>query len=96
MNVRHQFVYIVRCSDGSLYTGATSDIERHLQEINSGAGAPYTKTRLPVFLAYTEEYMNEIDASKRETQIKRMTRKNKEILLACIPAGFDGKLAFAS
>ena len=92
----HQFVYIVRCADGSLFTGVTSEIEQNLQDINSGAGAPYTRTRLPVFLAHTEEYMNEIDASKREAQIKRMTRKHKEILLAGVPAGIDGELAFAS
>lgn len=77
----HSYVYIVRCADGSLYTGVTSDVQRAMCDLNGGRGSTYTRARLPVFLAYTEEYMNDKDAEKRASSVKRMARGDKEQLL---------------
>ncbi|MBI4457857.1 GIY-YIG nuclease family protein [Candidatus Uhrbacteria bacterium] len=74
----HWHVYMVRCGDGSLYTGITTDLERRLGEHNSGKGAAYTRSRLPVSLVYREEYMNESDARKREAAIKKLPKSEKE------------------
>lgn len=72
------FTYIVKCSDGSLYTGITTDVERRIDEHNhSSKGAKYTKTRRPVNLVYQEEQENRSTASKREYQIKKLSRKDK-------------------
>ena len=77
----HWFVYVVRCSDGSLHAGVAPDVEQELQRLNEGAGSAWLRPRLPVFLAYTEEYMNEDDAGRRAASIKRMRRETKERLL---------------
>ncbi len=78
---QHWFVYVMRCSDGSLYAGVTLDVEGDLRGINEGRGSSWVRARTPVFLAYTEEYMNEIDAEKRAASIRRMKRESKERLL---------------
>lgn len=78
----HWHVYMLRCADGSLYTGVTTDIERRLGEHNSGKGAAYTRSRLPVSLAYREEYMNESDAKKREAAIKKLAKADKELIVS--------------
>lgn len=75
------YTYIVKCSDGTFYTGWTTNIERRLREHNSGKGAKYTKSRLPVELVYYEEFETRVDAMKREYAIKQLTRKKKEELI---------------
>lgn len=71
-------VYIVECSDGSLYTGITTDIQRRILEHNfSFKAAKYTRSRRPVKLVYTEDASNRSEASKREYRIKRMNRNKK-------------------
>ncbi len=76
------YVYIVRCRDGSLYTGWTTDVERRVEAHNSGKGAKYTRSRLPVVLAYWEEAEDRIAAMKREAAIKKLTRAQKEQLIS--------------
>ena len=72
------WTYIIKCSDGSLYTGITTDIERRVDEHNSSIkGANYTKTRRPVKLVYKESYLDRSSSSKRERAIKKLTRKDK-------------------
>lgn len=70
-------VYILRCSDGTLYTGITNDLERRVKAHNDGTGAKYTKGRGPVVVVHTESYEDRSSASKREIAIKRMTRSEK-------------------
>ncbi len=71
-------VYMLRCSDDTIYTGITTDLKRRLQEHNSSkAGAKYTKVRKPVELVYFENCDDRVDASKREYEIKRLSRKEK-------------------
>ena len=77
------FVYVVRCSDDSLYTGITTDINRRIEEHNtSNKGAKYTRTRRPVKLEYKEIYVDRSTASKREYAIKKLTRKQKLNLIS--------------
>lgn len=72
------FVYILECADNTLYTGYTNDIDRRLQAHNSGRGAKYTKTRLPVRLTYCETFDSKQEAMSREWHIKHdMTREEK-------------------
>lgn len=74
------FVYIVECDDTSYYTGYTTDVERRVEEHNSGDGAQYTKGRTPVQLQYTESFEDKGEALSREYEIKQLTRDNKEAL----------------
>ncbi len=72
------YVYILKCSDETLYTGIATDIPRRINEHNnSDKGAKYTKHRRPVELVYSEESENRSSASKREYEIKKLSRKNK-------------------
>ena len=71
------FLYVVKCQDTSLYTGITTDISRRLKEHNAKKGAFYTKNKTPVELVYQESLINRSDALKRESVIKRLTRKEK-------------------
>ncbi|PCI29982.1 endonuclease [Candidatus Wolfebacteria bacterium] len=72
------FVYILKCADDTLYTGYTTDIERRVIEHNEDIkGAKYTKARRPVKLVYYESFDSRSDATKREAEIKRLTRKGK-------------------
>jgi len=72
------FVYIVECSDETLYTGITTDLLRRVTEHNSSVkGAKYTRLRRPVKLVYSEECSNRSEASKREYAIKHLTRQEK-------------------
>ncbi len=76
------FVYIVRCKDNTLYTGITTDIRRRIEEHNGEKkGAKYTKMRQPVELVYMEEYKNRSEASKRESEIKKLHKNQKEQLI---------------
>lgn len=74
------YVYILRCADGTLYCGWTTDINKRLDVHNSGRGAKYTRSRRPVELVYVEEYEDRHDALSREWHIKRMRREEKEKL----------------
>ena len=77
-------VYIVRCNDESYYTGITSNVERRIYEHNksTSVGAKYTKTRRPVILVYCEIASSRSLALKREASIKRLSREQKEKLIA--------------
>lgn len=76
------FTYIVECSDHTLYTGWTNDLEKRIQAHNDGKGAKYTKTRRPVRLVYFETFSTKEEAMSREYRIKRLSRKEKEQLIA--------------
>jgi hypothetical protein len=75
------YVYILRCADGSLYTGWTNDLEKRVKTHNAGKGAKYTKTRLPVELVYYEEYEEKGEALSREISIKKLKKTAKEKLI---------------
>jgi putative endonuclease len=75
------FVYIVRCSDKSLYTGITTDVAGRIKIHNSGKGAKYTRSRRPVKLVYKEAMRSESAARKREAEIKKLSRLEKLSLL---------------
>ena len=75
--VELNYVYILRCADGTLYCGWTTDLEARLATHNSGKGAKYTRSRRPVELVYSEAYEDRHDALSREWHIKRMTREEK-------------------
>ena len=75
------YMYILECSDGSYYTGSTTDIEKRLAEHQAGEGANYTRTRLPVKLVYWEEYDRVDDAYFREKQVQGWSRRKKEALI---------------
>ncbi len=75
-------VYILQCSDTTLYVGSTNDLKKRLhQHNNSKSGAHYTKIRRPVILKYSEEFPTFAEARKRETELKRLTRQQKLELL---------------
>lgn len=72
------YVYILRCNDGSLYTGYTTDLTRRVWEHNhSNKGAKYTRSRRPVVLVHSESYSSRSDAMKREYAIKQLSRADK-------------------
>lgn len=71
------YTYIVECADRSLYTGYTTDVKARIRKHNSGKGAKYTRSRLPVKLVYYEEYETKHEAMSREYYIKQMPRKSK-------------------
>lgn len=77
MTEKRWFVYILRCGDGTLYTGMTDDVPRRVEVHNSGKGAKYTRGRTPVEAVYTEECESYSAALKREYAIKQLTRKEK-------------------
>jgi putative endonuclease len=77
----HFFVYIVRCADGTLYTGYARDPKEREKVHNSGKGAKYTSSRRPVSLVYTEPFATVGEALSREHQVKRLSRREKERLL---------------
>ena len=76
------FVYILRCRDGTLYTGIAVDLERRLEAHRSGAGAKYTRSRRPVTLAYHERQPDRSRALRREAAIRRLGREAKLALIA--------------
>lgn len=76
------YLYILRCKDGTLYTGITTDTDRRLEEHNSGKGAKYTRGRGPVEMVYREMCPDHSTALKRELEIKGLTRQEKENLIA--------------
>lgn len=80
-------VYILRCGDGTLYTGCTNDLDRRLRAHQAGRGAKYTRSRLPVELVYREAAADRSAALRREAAIKRMDRRAKLALIAAGPPG---------
>ena len=77
------YIYIVKCSDQSLYTGITRDVKRRIEEHNSNdlLGARYTRCRRPVTLVYAEDAGSRSEATKREAAIKKFTKAKKESLI---------------
>jgi len=77
------YVYVLRCVDGSLYTGIATSLEKRIAEHNSGTtGAKYTRARRPVILAYSETCDSRSAAARREACIKSMTKSQKEALVS--------------
>jgi len=74
-------VYVLRCGDGSLYTGSTSDLARRLAQHQAGRGARYTRARLPVALVHWEPAPGRSSAQRREAALKRLSRREKLALL---------------
>lgn len=75
------YTYILKCADGTLYTGWTNDIEKRIKDHNAGRGAKYTRSRTPVELVYFEIFETKQEAMKREYAIKHMGRTKKEALI---------------
>jgi len=75
-------VYILRCGDGSLYTGIAKDVQARVKQHSEGRGATYTRTRLPVKLLYLQESLTRSEALIREAQIKAMPRSKKEEIIS--------------
>lgn len=75
------FCYILQCSDGTLYTGITNDLEKRVSTHNTGKGAKYTKTRLPVILKWSTLCENKSEASKLECKVKKLSRSKKLLLI---------------
>ena len=76
------YLYILRCGDGTLYTGITTDVEKRLAQHRGGRGAKYTRGRQPLELVYREECGSHSDALKREYAVKRLPRGRKENLIS--------------
>ena len=74
------YVYILRCGDGSYYTGITNNLENRLQAHENGNGAKYTRGRAPFTLVYREKCRTRGEASKREAEIKKLSRSEKSVL----------------
>ena len=81
INPTEWFVYILRCADGSFYTGITTDLNRRCEQHNAGTASRYTRSRLPVTMVYHEIQANRSMALKRELEIKAMSRTAKESLI---------------
>lgn len=75
------WVYVVRCADGTYYTGYTVDVEERVALHNDGDGAKYTRGRTPVTLVHTESYATRSAALSREHEIKQLSRRKKEALV---------------
>lgn len=76
------FVYLLRCGDGTLYTGSTNDLAGRLTAHQRGKGAKYTRSRLPVELVYWEDLPDRSAALRREAAVKKLTRAEKLVLVA--------------
>jgi putative endonuclease len=93
---RHWAVYVLRCADGSLYTGATTDVARRLSQHQAGRGARYTRARLPVTLVHSERARDRSGALRREAAIKRLPRSQKLALVGAPDARRGGLRALPS
>ena len=81
MKAEQWYVYILKCADSTLYTGVTTDIERRLKEHNhEKIGAKYTRARRPVSLVYKENYQNRVEATRREAELKKFSKLEKQRL----------------
>lgn len=77
------YIYMVRCSDGTLYTGIAKDVNRRIDIHNQGSGAKYTRSRRPVKLVYSEQATSRSVATKREIQIKKLPLNKKLEMVEC-------------
>ncbi|HBF08759.1 MAG TPA: endonuclease [Gammaproteobacteria bacterium] len=84
MSTEQWLVYILECGDTSLYTGITNNIARRFMQHKKGTGAKYTRSRLPLKIIHLEMYPDRSTASKRESEIKKLTKKAKREL-CCLP-----------
>ena len=75
------FVYLLRCADGSLYTGIAKDVSRRCQQHNAGTASRYTRSRLPVVVVYQEGHASRSLALRREAAIKALSRQQKKSLI---------------
>ena len=82
MKSKGHYAYILRCADGTLYTGWTTDLQHRVETHNAGKGAKYTRTRRPVELCYFEAFATASEAMRREAAIKKLTRQQKLQLVA--------------
>ncbi|HYK11310.1 MAG TPA: GIY-YIG nuclease family protein [Gemmatimonadales bacterium] len=78
---REWLVYVLRCRDGSLYTGVTNDLDRRLASHRAGTGSAYVRTRLPIRVVYRERQPDRSAALRREAAIKKLTRQDKLALV---------------
>ena len=78
---QNHYAYMLRCSDNTIYSGYTNNLEKRVETHNSGKGAKYTKTRRPVKLVYYETFKTKSEAMKREYEFKHLTRGQKEELI---------------
>jgi len=76
-----EYVYLVKCQDGTLYTGYTTNLKRRIKEHNTGQGARYTRGRAPVKLVYYQDHQGRSQALKEEYRIKQLSRSSKEELI---------------
>ena len=99
------YVYILRCRDGTLYTGWTNDLQKRIAAHSAGRGAKYTKARLPVILIYNEVFATKQEAMQREYAVKQLSRQQKLTLIsnrseqnaaACYTIKYDDKTAVNS
>ena len=81
MSARPAYVYLLRCGDGSLYCGWTTDVSRRLAQHRAGTASRYTCTRLPVELAWSKPMPSRSEAMREEARVKRLTRAEKLVLL---------------
>lgn len=81
MNEASAYTYMLLCSDNSLYTGYTVNLEHRLKMHNAGKASKYTRCRLPVKLVYTESFATKSEAMQREYAIKQLTREQKLLLI---------------
>jgi putative endonuclease len=88
-SVKHYYTYIVRCSDGTFYTGFTTDPEHRVAVHNSGRGAKYTRSRRPVELVWSHAWKTEHEARHMEVKIKQLSREEKEALVAGGPVRYE-------
>ncbi|MCR4373833.1 MAG: GIY-YIG nuclease family protein [Acidobacteria bacterium] len=79
---RYHYIYVLRCADGTLYTGYTTDLEAREAAHNTGRGAKYTRGRRPVTLVYSERFRSLAKALRREYAVKQLPRTAKEALIA--------------
>ena len=79
---RYHYIYILRCADGTLYTGYTTDIEAREAAHDTGRGAKYTRGRRPVTLVYSERFRSLAKALRREYALKQLSRLDKDALIA--------------
>ena len=84
-------LYILRCGDGSLYTGITTDVDKRLEAHRAGKGAKYTRGRGPLELVYREDCGDHSAALRRELEIKALSREEKLTMIRRVPTDLDGK-----
>ena len=80
------FTYMLRCSDGSLYTGCTNDLKKRVRTHQEGKGGKYTHSHLPVELVYYETFEKKTDAMRREVEVKQLSKAEKENLVRKFPS----------